>query len=294
MHIPVLLQEVIDGLAIASGDTLVDATVGGGGYTRALCEKVGGKGVVVGFDQDGDAITRAQALLVDVPCTLHLVCANFREMRAELQKLGIQHIDGAAFDLGFSSIQLEESGRGFSFLADEPLTMALATDEKKVPFTARDIVNEWDEEDIANVVFGYGEERYARRIAKAIVAAREGEPIETTAQLVAVIKDAVPGRYRTGAIHPATRTFQALRIAVNDELNALKEGLEAAYEMLSPGKRIAVVSFHSLEDRIVKEFSKEKEKDGAVRVTKKPITPSDEEIRNNPRSRSAKLRILQK
>lgn len=294
MHIPVLLQEVIDGLSVSSGDVVVDATVGGGGYTHALCERVGAHGTVIGFDQDGDAIVRAKKELSDVSCTLHLIHANFRNVDAELARLGIARIDGAAFDLGFSSLQLEESGRGFSFLRDEPLSMTLQTNPEHIVFTARDIINNWAEEDIANVVFGYGEERYARRIAKALVSARQAHPIETTGQLVEVIKSAVPGRYRTGAIHPATRTFQALRIAVNDELNALKEGLEKTFSLLSPGKRIAVVSFHSLEDRIVKEFSKQKEADGAVRITKKPIMPQDEEVRNNPRSRSAKLRILQK
>ncbi len=294
MHIPVLLQDVIEGLAVAEGDTVVDATVGGAGYTRALCERVGASGVVVGFDQDADAIARAHTACADVATTVHLVHANFRTMTDELAKLGITAIDGIAFDLGYSSIQLEASGRGFSFLKDEPLSMALQTDATKVPFTARDIVNTWAEEDIANVIFGYGEERYARRIAKALVAARQTEAIETTAQLVAIIKEAVPGRYRTGAIHPATRTFQALRIAVNDELGALKDGLASAYALLKPGKRMAVVSFHSLEDRIVKTFSKEKEAEGAIALTKKPLVPSDEEIAHNPRSRSAKLRILQK
>lgn len=294
MHVPVLLQEVIDGLTLTHGDTVVDATVGGGGYTRALCEQVGKNGVVVGFDQDGDAIARAKEALADVSCTLRLIHANFRMMDAELAKLGVEEIQGAAFDLGFSSMQIEDSGRGFSFLSDEPLLMTLSNRPEAVPFTARDIINSWSEEDIANVIFGYGEERYARRIARGIVAARQHQPIETAQQLVAVIKDVVPGRYRTGAIHPATRTFQALRIAVNDELNALKEGLEKAFTLLAPGKRLAVVSFHSLEDRIVKEFSKEKEKEGAMRITKKPIIPSDDEIQTNPRSRSAKLRIIQK
>jgi 16S rRNA (cytosine1402-N4)-methyltransferase len=215
-------------------------------------------------------------------------------MDEELGKLGITVIDGVAFDLGFSSMQIEESGRGFSFLKDEPLSMALQSDPKHVAFTAEDIVNGWDESDIANVIFGYGEERYARRIAQALVEARETQKITTTGQLVEIIKDAVPGRYKTGAIHPATRTFQALRIAVNDELNALKEGLQKAYDLLAPSKRMAVVSFHSLEDRIVKEFSKEKEADGATRITKKPIVPTSDEVRTNPRSRSAKLRILEK
>lgn len=294
MHIPVLLQEVIDGLLVAPGDTVVDATVGGGGYTRALCERVGTHGTVIGFDQDGDAIEQAKKELSDVPCTLHLIHANFRNIDTELARVGITQIDGAAFDLGFSSLQLEGSGRGFSFLRDEPLSMTLQTDPEHIAFTARDIINEWTEEDIANVIFGYGEERYARRIAKAVVEIRQTHPIETTGRLVEVIKSAVPGRYRTGAIHPATRTFQALRIAVNDELGALKEGLEKTFLVLKSGKRIAVVSFHSLEDRIVKEFSKQKEVSGALRITKKPIVPQDEEVRNNPRSRSAKLRILQK
>jgi 16S rRNA (cytosine1402-N4)-methyltransferase len=294
MHVPVLLHEVIGGLSLHEGDTVVDATVGGAGYTRAMCQTVGKRGTVVGFDLDSHALSLAAQTLSGVPCALHLVRANFRTLDAELARLGIAEIDGIAFDLGWSSVQLEESGRGFSFLKDEPLTMTLTDDFAHVPFTARDILNDWKEEDIANVVFGYGEERYARRIAHAVVASRAAHPIETTFQLVEIVKGAVPGRYRNGPIHPATRTFQALRIAVNDELAALTEGLGKAYALLSPGKRMAVVSFHSLDDRIVKTFFKEKTGGGSVSVTKKPIVPSPEEIARNLRSRSAKLRILQK
>ncbi|QQR82724.1 16S rRNA (cytosine(1402)-N(4))-methyltransferase RsmH [Candidatus Campbellbacteria bacterium] len=291
-HVPVLLQHVIEGLNLPKGATVVDATVGGAGYTKALCDAVGPTGVVVGLDQDEGALARAKETLADVPCTLHLVHANFRDVDEALATLGISEVDGIAFDLGLSSTQLEESGRGFSFMRDEPLLMTFREKQDAEHFTARDIVNSWKEDEIANVLTGYAEERNAKKIAKAIVEARRKAPIETTTQLVEVITTALG--YKGGPIHPATRTFQALRIAVNDELGALDEGLAKGYEVLKKGGRMAVVSFHSLEDRKVKEFFKEKEKEGSTRITKKPIPPGFDEVRRNPRSRSAKLRILEK
>ncbi|MEK7579545.1 MAG: 16S rRNA (cytosine(1402)-N(4))-methyltransferase RsmH [Patescibacteria group bacterium] len=293
-HVPVLLHEVIDGLGITDGDTVVDATVGGGGYMKAFCEKVGATGHVIGFDEDEAALLRAKEVCAHVSCKTTFVHENFRNMKDALANLGITTVNGIAFDLGVSSFQIEISGRGFSFLRDEPLAMTLAEDPTKRPFTAEDIVNTWEEHVIADVIFGYGEERYARRIAKAIVEIRIKNPIKTTGQLVEIVKNAVPARYTHGPIHPATRTFQALRIAVNDELGALSEGLLGAYEVLAPGKRMVVVAFHSLEDRIVKNFFRERAGEGGVLITKKPMTPTFEEQRNNPRSRSAKLRILQK
>lgn len=294
-HIPVLLHEVIEGVNVGSGMTALDATVGAGGYTRALCEKVGSSGIVIGIDRDERTLAETRERLSAVPCALHLVEENFRNLDTVLDRLNIPAVHAITFDLGLSSLQLEESGRGFSFLRDEPLSMTFSSKKGVQPFTAYDIVNSWDEEDIANVIFGYGEERYARRIAKGIVEARQKSPITSTTELVAVVKSVVPGRYKNGPLHPATRTFQALRIAVNDELGALREGLSKAFARLVPGGRIAAVSFHSLEDRIVKQFFKEREDAGeAVRVTKKPITPGLEEERMNPRARSAKLRVIQK
>ncbi len=295
MHIPVLLHEVIEGVRAVPGMTILDATVGGGGYTKALCERVGKSGTVIGLDRDAGTLNDVRERLSHVPATLHLVEEDFRNLDTVLESLGVAAIDGATFDLGMSSLQLESSGRGFSFLRDEPLHMTFASVAESAAFTAADIVNTWKEEDIANVIFGYGEERYARRIAKEIVATRTKSPILSTMALVDCIRKAVPVRYNHGAIHPATRTFQALRIAVNDELNALTEGLAKAYAALAPGGRLVVVSFHSLEDRIVKQYFKARsDEDGAVVLTKKPIVPTDEEERVNPRARSAKLRILEK
>lgn len=215
-------------------------------------------------------------------------------MREKLTEIGIESIDGVAFDLGFSTFQLETAGRGFSFLRDEPLIMTFSSVEGGRPFTAEDIVNGWSEETLSNILFGYGEERFSRQIAKAIVEARRKERITTTNALVEIVKAAVLGGYRNGPLHPATRTFQALRIAVNDELMALSEGLTGAFESLKPGGKMAVVSFHSIEDRIVKNFFKEKVAEGAVLLAKKPIAPTFQETRMNPRSRSAKLRLIKK
>lgn len=294
MHIPVLLHEIIEGLEIQKGDVVLDGTVGGGGYTKALCDQVGEKGTVIGLDQDGTTLAQTRQKLEKTECTLHLVRSNFRNLDSVLESLAISNIDGLVFDLGLSSLQLEESGRGFSFLKDEPLYMTFSETPETSLFTAGDIINSWEEETIANIIFGYGEERYSRRIAKAIVQHRERHPIQTTKELAEIIKDAVPAVYRRGPIHPATRTFQALRIAVNDELEALSEGLSKGYEALAPKGRMVIVSFHSLEDRIVKNFYKEKSLQGSTILTKKPIVPTLEEQKHNPRSRSAKLRILEK
>ena len=294
IHTPVLLQEVIEGMHAYKGAVLVDATLGGGGYTQSLAEEIGSDGIIIAFDQDEKAIQRAKARLKNVPAQIVYVHANFRHLDVELKRLDLSEIDGCVFDLGLSSDQLEQSGRGFTFLKDEPLKMTFTENPESVLFTALDIVNEWKEESIADVIYGYGEERYARRIAKAIVESRKEKKIETTFELVAVVRDAVPTRYREGKIHPATKTFQALRIAVNDELGALEDGLHQSYELVRKGGRIVVVSFHSLEDRMVKRFFKEKAHQGSIILTKKPIVASEEELQANPRARSAKLRILEK
>lgn len=294
-HISVLLQETIQGLAPRSGDTVLDGTGGGGGHALALCREVGTSGTIIVFDQDDDAIERVRERLASCDATKHLVHDNFRNLAGALDTLGIATVDRVILDLGLSSFQLDEAARGFSFRQAEPLTMTFAKHPGLEAFTAYDVVNTWDEEHIADVIFGYGEERYARTIARAIVKTRAAHPIETTVELAEVIKAAVPLRYAHGRIHPATRTFQAIRIAVNDELGALEEGLESAWKRLAAEGRIAVISFHSLEDRIVKRFFKEREREGEARIlTKRPIEASDEECHANPRARSAKLRIAEK
>jgi len=297
-HVSVLLQEVIEGLAIKNGETFVDMTVNGGGHSSAVCLYLGPKGTLVGIDADANALVRAKKRLelADCRATVHLVSDNFRNIRSVLKGLGIVKADKVLFDLGLSTNELENSGRGFSFQKDEPLLMTFSNDPSKVTFTAEDILNTWDEENIATILFGYGEERFAKRIAKRIVEARGMQPIKTTKELVEIIRTAVPSWYRSGRkIHFATKTFQALRMAVNDEIRTLEEALNDAWEALTPKGRMAVISFHSMEDRMVKKFFRElsKEEKGTL-LTKKPIVPGIEEIKKNKRSRSAKLRIIEK
>jgi 16S rRNA (cytosine1402-N4)-methyltransferase len=282
----------------------LDGTLGGAGHALAITQAFKGNVNVIGLDRDQQAVERAELLFKEKEegskekggseGKAIFECASFRDLDKILDKNGIQSVDLILFDLGISSDELEDSGRGFSFMKDEPLMMTLG-DPASYAFTARDIVNGWKEEDIANVIFAYGEERFARRIARAIVAYREKKQIETTMELAEIVKTGVPGFARRGKLNPATKTFQALRIAVNDELEALKEGLAKGYGRLSSGGRMAVISFHSLEDRIVKEFFREKAaSDGSIILTKRPTIAGDQEVAENPRSRSAKLRILEK
>ncbi len=295
VHRTVLLREAVEALQLRHDDIVVDATLGGGGHASAILTHLWREGTLVGFDIDTTAIERVRRQLTSLAsdATVVLINDNFKHLADALPANGITHITKALFDLGWSSYQLD-SGRGFSFLRDEPLQMNYASSGQHV-LTAAQIVNEWQESSLADVIYGFGEERYARRIAKAIVEARARKPIRTTFELVAIIRSAVPKSYQRGRIHPATRTFQALRIAVNDELGALKDGLAAAWKLLKPGGRIAVISFHSLEDRIVKHtFAQWEKTNTGVRINKKPITPSSEEINDNPRARSAKLRVIEK
>ncbi len=294
VHTSVLLKETIEGLNLADGGVIVDGTFGGGGHSAEVCRR--SKGVkIIAIDQDKGAFAKAKDKFVDSKCDLNFVNGNFRDISEILQKENVERVSGIILDLGLSSDQLENSGRGFSFMNEEPLLMTMKENPRPEDLTAQDIVNSWSEQSLADIIYGYGEERYAKRIAKGISEARKKKKIETTFDLVQIIKDSVPGSYAKGRINPATKTFQALRIAVNDELGALEAGLRKGFEVLDKGGRMCVISFHSLEDRIVKRFFKELSKAGYAKlINKKPITAQREEIIQNPRSRSAKLRILEK
>ena len=297
MHQSVLLQEVIDTLDIKSDDVVLDATFGGGGHSRAILERLGPKGTLIAIDTDLNALEAQKESFNAYASTVHFKQANFRDLDDVLKELGIKEVDKFIFDLGFSSTQLEEGGRGLSFQKDEPLLMTL-TDIDSVTeetLTAKRIVNEWDEGQIETVIRGYGEESFSKRIAKAIVEARNEKEIETTTELREIITNATPKWYQNKRIDPATKTFQALRIAVNDEIETAKEGIEKAFSHLAPSGRIAVIAFHSIEDRVVKRLFRDWKKDGlGTQEPKKPIIASREEIKKNPRARSAKLRTFHK
>jgi 16S rRNA (cytosine1402-N4)-methyltransferase len=294
-HTSVLLYESIDGLAIHAGDIYVDGTVGSGGHAEEVARRFGKTIRIIGIDADADALTRSKARLEKLEANVELVQGNFRNLDTILDSLHIEKVNRILLDIGLSSNQLEESGRGFSFLRNEPLHMTFAKDIKEGETTAALVVNEWSEETLVTIFKGFGEERYARQIAREIVEAREIEPITTTGQLVDIIQSSVPVRYQKQKIHFATRTFQAIRIAVNQELEVLREGIMKGFDRLAPGGRMAVISFHSLEDRIVKTIFKTKaESQVGTRITKKPIIASAEERDTNRRSRSAKLRIIEK
>ncbi len=296
IHKTVLLNETIEGLGLsrsqASGKIILDATFGGGGHSKEILKRYPNVKIIA-LDQDksvSENISDKRILFKNI---------NFRDLDnlgAELpRRSSAPKFDGIIFDLGLSSDQLENSGRGFSFMKNEPLLMTMKENPLPEDLTAMDIVNTWSEKSLADIIYGYGEEKFSRRIARGIIEAREKNKIQTTWDLVKIIENSVPAVYRKGRLHYATKTFQALRIAVNDELGALQIGLEKGFEFLKKGGRIAVISFHSLEDRIVKRFYKGKEKEGKViLINKKPIIPKEEEIKNNPRSRSAKLRVLEK
>lgn len=295
-HISVLLHESVDGLNPKDGGIYVDGTLGSGGHVAELVSKA--KNItVIGIDIDQGAIERATERLKEFSSKFKLITANsFNDRIAEiLDENGIDSVDGVLIDLGMSSDQIDTSGRGFSFLRDEPLLMTMDKNPEPGALTAERIVNEFTEQQIATIIFGYGEESFSKRLARVIVEAREKEPIKTTKQLADIISEAVPAFYRNGKRHPATKTFQALRTAVNDELERLEGALTGAFKKLKPGGRLVVISFHSLEDRIIKRFMRTKEDEGlATRITKKPITPTEEEKKTNPRARSSKLRILEK
>ena len=294
-HIPVLKDESILGLAIKKGDIIVDGTLGGGGHTFEIIKRFGSSVKIIGLDLDIDALDRTENLIGDIHSDFIFKNAGFQDIEKVLKDLDIKEVDGILLDLGISSFQLEASGRGFSFLKDEPLLMTMKKSISKEDLTARDIVNTWEEESIADIIYGFGEEKYSRRIAHAIIEARREKKIATTFDLVKIIDEAVGKNYKGMRIHPATRTFQALRIATNGELLNLKQVIEEGFHCLKSKGRMSIITFHSLEDRIVKRaYVALKEKGLANIINKKPIIPKKEEVKLNPRSRSAKLRLLEK
>lgn len=294
-HAGVLLKEVVEILDPQRGQTILDGTIGNGGHARALLPLIGERGLYIGLDRDKDALDRSRNALSQFLLQVRLYKSDFRNLDSVLEKEGLTSVDRVLFDLGFNSDQLTLSGRGFSFLVSEPLLMTYEESPEVGVLTAWEILNRWNERDIADLIFSFGEERFSRKIARGIIEAREEKPIATTTELVRIIESSVPQTYRRGRIHPATRTFQALRIAVNDELKSLSEGLLKGFEALASPGRMAVISFQSLEDRIVKNFFRSREKEGRGEIlTKKPITASREEEQENPRSRSAKLRGIKK
>jgi len=294
-HETVLLNEAVDALSLSEGSIIVDGTLGSAGHATLITKQLGASGTFIGIDHDSDALSRSKLLLEKAGCTKHFIEGNFRDISTHLKKLEIKCIDGLLLDLGLNSEQLESSNRGFSFQKNEPLSMTFSADSSKSLFTAETILNEWKEEHLFDVIKGYGEERFAKSIARKIIEARQEKKFKTTDELVDVIKGAVPTWYRHKKIHPATKTFQALRITVNDEIESLKQGLTDAYTHLNDNGRIVVISFHSIEDRVVKHlFHSWEKEDKGIRITKKPLTPTDKEKETNPRSRSAKLRVFEK
>lgn len=305
-HVSVLLNECIEGLNIKPNGTYVDCTLGGAGHSSHILKNLSKDGVLVGIDQDRDALTAAKERLKDYD-NVRYVQSNFYNIDNILSDLDIEKVDGILMDLGVSSYQLDEASRGFSYMQDAPLDMRMNRDND---FSAYDIVNNYSEEQLYKIIKDYGEERFAKRIANFIVNAREINPIQTTLELVEIIKNAIPAKARREGPHPAKRTFQAIRIEVNSELKILNKTIEDGVERLNKGGRMVIITFHSLEDRIVKLKYRELEnpctcpkefpmcvcgKKPTIKVlTRKGLAPSKEEIEENPRSRSAKVRILEK
>lgn len=306
-HTSVLFEECMEGLNIKPDGIYVDGTLGGGGHSSGICERLSEEGLLIGIDRDTDALAAASARLEKYPCRKIFVQSNYSDIKDVLDDLGIEEIDGALLDLGVSSFQLDNPERGFSYMQEAPLDMRMSQDDD---FTAYDVVNTYSAEELRDIIHKYGEERWAARIADFIVKARKDKPLENTAELVDVIKAAIPAAARRDGPHPAKRTFQAIRIEVNDELGQLERAIDEFCDVLAPGGRLCVITFHSLEDRIVKDIINKRinpctcPKEFPVCVcgkvgdiqkkSNKPIPPSAEEVEANPRSRSAKLRIAQK
>lgn len=293
-HKTVLENEAVEALALSASDTVIDATIGSGGHARHIVESLNHAGTFVGIDTDEDAIKGLKEAFGQATCRVILETSNFRNIDSILAKHQIAGANAILADLGWRMEQFSGNGKGFSFMLDEPLVMTLG-DPNDYSFTAHDIVNDWKIEDLKNVFKGYGGERYAKSIAEKIAERRKQKTIDTTFELVDIIKEATPTRYHHGKIHPATKVFQALRIAVNDELEALEIFIKKSLALLEPEGRLAIITFHSLEDRIVKHLFKQFAHDqtGTI-ITKKPLVPTEDELKENPRARSAKLRIFEK
>ena len=305
-HVSVLLNETIEGLNIKPDGIYADGTLGGAGHSYQIASKLNGLGRLIGFDQDEDAITASTERLKEFK-NVTIVRSNYRNMKEELNNRGIDKVDGILLDLGVSSYQLDTVSRGFSYKEEAPLDMRM---DNRNEVTARDIVNNYSQGDLFRIIRDYGEDKFAANIAKHIVMNREIKPIETTTELAEIVKAAIPMKFRKQGGHPAKQTFQAIRIELNSELSVLKESLMDMIDLLNPNGRICIITFHSLEDRIVKNIFKEaedpctcpknfptcvcgKKSKGKV-ITRKPILPSEEELKLNSRSKSAKLRIFEK
>lgn len=306
-HKSVLLEETVNGLNIKPDGIYVDGTLGGGGHAYEVCKQLNNMGRFIGIDQDEAAIEAAGQRLADFGERVTIVRSNYCDMKSKLQELGIDKVDGIVLDLGVSSYQLDTAERGFSYRVDAPLDMRM---DRRQKMTARDIVNEYSEKDLFRIIRDYGEDKFAKNIAKHIVLEREKGPIETTGQLIEIIKRAIPMKFQKTAGHPAKRTFQAIRIELNRELEVLRDSLDDMIELLNKDGRICIITFHSLEDRIVKGIFRKNENPctcpphfpvcvcgneskGRV-ITRKPILPSERELEENSRSKSAKLRIFER
>ena len=306
-HVSVLLEETIEQLHIRPEGIYVDGTLGGGGHAWEVCRRLSDKGRFIGIDQDADAIEAAGKRLAEFGDKVTIIRSNYCNMRSELHKIGIEKVDGIVLDLGVSSYQLDSAERGFTYREDAPLDMRM---DQRQARTAKDIVNEYSELELFRIIRDYGEDKFAKNIAKHIVSAREKKPIETTGELTEIIKAAIPAKLRMNGGHPAKKTFQAIRIELNQELEVLKNSLDDMIDLLNPGGRICVITFHSLEDRIVKTIFKTNENPctcpstfpvcvcgkkpkGRVAV-KKPIVPGPEELEENKRSKSSKLRVFER
>ena len=293
-HISVLLNETVDSLSVHPGGVYVDGTLGGGGHSLEIAKRLGGEGTLIGIDRDEAAVSAAGARLSQFGETVRIVQGNYSSMPEIVKDLGYAKVDGIVLDLGVSSYQLDEAERGFSYMHDAPLDMRMDRRETR---TAADLINTASERELFRIIRDYGEERFAQNIAKHIVERREEKPIETTGELVEIIRASIPMKLQKSGGHPAKRTFQAIRIELNGELSALEESLDGMIDLLNDGGRLSVITFHSLEDRIVKAAFPVcvcgKKPKGRV-LTRKPLLPSQEETEENPRAKSAKLRVFER
>lgn len=306
-HVSVLLQETIDGLAVKPDGIYVDGTTGGGGHSYEICKRLGENGRLIGIDQDAEALAAAEKRLEPFAGIVTLVKSNYAQMKEVLKQLGIDKVDGIVLDLGVSSYQLDNAERGFSYREDAPLDMRM---DREQTLTARDIVNDYPESELYRIIKEYGEERFAKSIARNICKRRQDKPLETTFELVDIIRNSMPAKARNGKSHPAKRTFQAIRIECNQELEVLRQALDEMVNLLKDGGRISIITFHSLEDRMVKTSFRRQEnpctcppdfpvcvcgnKPKGKVITRKPILPSEEECEQNTRSKSAKLRVFER